>query len=46
MSKSGTSDSIQTLSEAKSLLKLYFEKFGKFTCDDDLKKVDELLKVR
>lgn len=45
MSKSGTaSDSNQT--EAKSLLSLYFKKFGKFTCDDDIKKVDELLQAR
>lgn len=36
-----TNDSIET--EAKTLLRQYFDKFGKFTCDNDIEKVDTLL---
>ena len=32
--------------EAKSLFKLYFERYSKFTCDNDLNKVDGLLHDR
>ena len=36
-----TSDSGEN--EAKSLFKVYFERYGKFTCEGDLNKVDGLL---
>ena len=36
-----TSDSGEK--EAKSLFKMYFKQYGKFTCEGDLNKVDGLL---
>ena len=39
-----TSDSGEK--EAKVLLKTYFERYGKFTSESDLSKVDEVLRNR
>lgn len=39
-----TSDSGEK--EAKVLLKMYFERYGKFTSENDMKKVDGLLRNR
>ena len=39
-----TSDSGEK--EAKVLFKMYFERYGKFTCESDMNKVDGLLRNR
>lgn len=46
LSKLGDTEEESGEMEARTFLKLYFEKFGKFSCDSDLKKVDGLLSGR